>query len=105
MRILPPAPLLADLVRTTLWIWAGLHLAFAFAGVGSTGPMAPVTIGMLLGLAVLFVHLDRKSRGLDLFLANLGFPGRHLGILSLAVAAAAEVTLLPALVWVAGRLL
>lgn len=92
MRLLPPQPLLGDVVRTTLWIWFGLHVAFAIGG-GSPAALSPVAAVVLLILVAVVSHMDRASRGLNLLLANLGYSGRGLGLLVLAVAGAAEALL------------
>jgi hypothetical protein len=76
-------------VRTTLWIWFGLHVAFAI-GAGGPSALSPAVAGTLLVLTVVMSHLDRASRGLNLFLANLGFSGRRLALLVVGVAGAAE---------------
>ena len=93
---LPPQPLLGDIVRTTLVIWVGLHIASAIGGGGVAGnPLvpAPAVEAILLALVVVFSHLDRSSRGLTLFLANLGFSPVRVGLLVLAVAGGAELAL------------
>jgi len=98
VRLLPPQPLLGDIVRTSLVVWVGLHFAFASAIVwgaegGSPLALSPVVAAPLLVLVVVIAHLDRTSRGLSLFLANLGFSSRAVGLVVLGVAGAAEVAL------------
>jgi len=79
-------------IRTTLWIWLGLHLAVAIGG-GNPGALSPVVACALLAVVVLLSHLDRASRGLNLLLANLGFSRRDVGLLVLAIAGTAEAVL------------
>ena len=92
MKLLPPEPLLRDLVRTTLWIWVGLHVAFALGG-GGAGALSPLVGSLLLAIVVMLAHLDRASRGLALLLANLGYSSRRIGLLVLVVAGVAEAAL------------
>jgi len=96
VRLLPPQPILGDVVRTTLVIWVGFHFAFAIGGGGQGGSplaLAPVVAGVLLALVVGASHLDRSSRGVTLLLANLGFSSAKVALLALAVAGLAEVGL------------
>lgn len=92
MRRLPPPPLLGDVVRTTLFIWVALHVAFAI-GAQSPRAVSPPITATLLALVVLIAHLDRKSRGLSLLLANLGFSPRGVALVVLGVAGTAEAVL------------
>ncbi len=65
-------------------------MAFAIAGGGQGFAVAVVVALALVPLVAVLVHLDRRSRGLDLLLANLGFSPRWLNALVLAVAGAVE---------------
>ena len=88
-RLLPPAPFFRDLVLTSLWFWVGLRVASAIGG-GFSGLRSPVVAVPLVLLVGLLAHLDRKSRGLGLLMANLGFSWRRLTLLVLGVAGLAE---------------
>lgn len=79
-------------MRTTLFIWVGLHVAFAI-GAEDPAVLSPVVAALLLVLVVVVGHLDRASRGMTLLLANLGFSSRFVGVLVLVVAGAAELVL------------
>jgi len=81
MRRLPPRPFLDDIVRTALWIWLGLHVAFAIGGAQIV--VSPVVSVALLAILVGLGHLDRSSRGMTLLLANLGFSPRQMALLVL----------------------
>jgi len=89
---LPPQPFVGDVVRSALWVWLGLHVAFAF-GAENPAALPPVVVVALLALVVVVTHVDRRARGLSLFLANLGFSPRRMSVLVLATAGAAEAVL------------
>lgn len=75
-------------LRRGLAVWMVARLALAWAEVPDPGVPTEVA---LLGVVSLAVWVDARRRSEDVFLGNLGIPGRAIGVLAGLMALLAEL--------------